>query len=82
VIDSYWIHRKIKLRGSKLGRYNGILYFVPSFIDILIRMGVHFLDPLLTILVWMLVLSTLVSMGQRLMFRNLPEHLPSRALEK
>ena len=82
VIDSYWIHRKVKLRGSKLGRYNGILYFVPSFIDILIRMGVRFLDPLLTILVWMLVLSTLVSMGQRLMFRNLPEHLPSRALEK
>jgi CDP-diacylglycerol--glycerol-3-phosphate 3-phosphatidyltransferase len=82
VIDSYWIHRHTKLRGSQLGRYNGILYFVPSFIDILIRMGVRVLDPLLTILVWMLVLSTLVSMGQRLMFRNLPEQLPSRALEE
>ena len=23
-IDSYWIHRQSKLRGSKLGRYNGI----------------------------------------------------------
>ena len=82
VIDSYWIHRQTKLRGSKLGRYNGILYFVPSFIDILIRLGVRFLDPLLTILVWMLVVSTLVSMGQRLMFRNLSEHLPRRALEE
>ncbi|HEX6896041.1 MAG TPA: CDP-alcohol phosphatidyltransferase family protein, partial [Bryobacteraceae bacterium] len=30
VIDSYWIHRHAKLRGSKLGRYNGILYFVPT----------------------------------------------------
>ena len=67
VIDSYWIHRHTKLRGSKLGRYNGILYFVPSIMDILIRMGLGFLAPLLTILVWALVLSTLVSMGQRLM---------------
>jgi CDP-diacylglycerol---glycerol-3-phosphate 3-phosphatidyltransferase len=82
VIDSYWIHRHSKLRGSKLGRYNGILYFVPSSMDILSRMGLRFLHPLLTILVWMLVLSTLVSMSQRLMFRNLPEQLPSRPAEK
>jgi len=82
VIDSYWIHRQTKLRGSKLGRYNGMLYFVPPFVDILIRLGVHFLRPLLAILVWLLVLSTLVSMGQRLMFRRLPEHLPSRSPQK
>jgi CDP-diacylglycerol---glycerol-3-phosphate 3-phosphatidyltransferase len=82
VIDSYCIHRHTKLRGSKLGRYNGILYFVPSSMDILIRLGFRFLDPLLTILVWLLVLSTLVSMGQRLAFRSLPEQLPSRPAEK
>ena len=82
VIDSYWVHRNSKLRGSKLGRYNGILYFVPPIMDILIRMGLRFLEPLLTILVWLLVLSTLVSMAQRLMFRRLPEQLPSRAPEK
>ena len=82
VIDSYWVHRHTKLRGSKLGRYNGILYFVPSIMDVLIRMGFRFLDPLLTILAWLLVLSTLVSMGQRLMFRGLPEQLPSRTPEK
>lgn len=82
VIDSYWIHRHAKLRGSKLGRYNGILYFVPSLLDILIRMGLGFLQPLLTILVWLLVLSTLVSMAERLMFRRLPEQLSSRAPEK
>ena len=82
VIDSYWIHRQTKLRGSKLGRYNGILYFVPSCMDILIRMGLRFLDPLLTILVWLLVLSTLVSMGQRLMLRRLAEQLPSGSPEK
>ena len=82
VIDSYWIHRDTKLRASKLGRYNGILYFVPSSMDILIRMGLRFLHPVLTILVWLLVLSTLASMGQRLTFRSLPEQLPSRPPEK
>jgi CDP-diacylglycerol---glycerol-3-phosphate 3-phosphatidyltransferase len=82
VIDSYWIHRQTKLRGSKLGRYNGMLYFVPTCVDIIIRLGVRWLQPLLTILVWMLVLSTLVSMGQRLMLSRLPEHLPTRTPEK
>jgi CDP-diacylglycerol--glycerol-3-phosphate 3-phosphatidyltransferase len=82
VIDSYWVHRQTKLQGSKLGRYNGILYFVPSILDILIRMGLRFLAPLLTILVWSLVLSTLVSMAQRLLSRRLPEQLPSRTPEK
>ncbi len=83
VIDSYWIHRPARLRGSKLGRYNGILYFVPTCMEIVIRLGLRFLQPLLTILVWVLVLSTLVSMGQRfLMFRRLPEQLPSRPPEK
>ena len=82
VIDSYWIHRHSKLRGSKLGRYNGILYFVPTLMDSLIRMGVVFLQPLLTILVWLLVLSTLVSMVQRMMMRRLPEQLPSGAAQE
>lgn len=82
VIDSYWFHRQIKFRGSKLGRYNGMLYFVPPCMDILVRLGVRFLQPLLTILVWVLVLSTLVSMGQRLMISRLAENLPSRSPEK
>jgi phosphatidylglycerophosphate synthase len=82
VIDSYWIHRQSKLRGSKLGRYNGMLYFVPPCMDILIRLGVHVLRPLLSILVWALVLSTLVSMGQRLMLRMPAEHLPTGSAEK
>jgi phosphatidylglycerophosphate synthase len=82
VIDSYWIHRQTRLRGSKLGRYNGMLYFVPTCLEIIIRLGAHWLQPLLTIFVWMLVLSTLVSMGQRLMLSRLPEHLPTRSPEK
>ena len=82
VIDSYWIHQRIKLRGSKLGRYNGMLYFVPPIMDILIRLGARSLQPLLTILVWALVLSTLVSMVHRLMYSRLAEHFPSRSTEK
>lgn len=82
VIDSYWIHRHTKLRPSTLGRYNGILYFVPSIMDILIRIGLSFLQPLLRVLVWLLVLTTLVSMIQRLTLRRLSEQLSSRPPEK
>ena len=81
-IDSYWIHRQARLRGSKLGRYNGMLYFVPPCMEILVRLGISWLQPLLTILVWSLVLSTLVSMGQRLRLSRLPEHLAARSPEK
>lgn len=83
-IDSYWLHRQIKFRGSKLGRYNGMLYFVPSCMDIVIRLGARFLQPLLTVLIWVLVVSTLVSMGQRLIFNRLAaaENFSSRAPEK
>ena len=83
-IDSYWLHRQIKFRGSKLGRYNGMLYFVPPCMDIVIRLGARFLQPLLTVLVWVLIVSTLVSMGQRLIFSRLAaaENLSSRAPEK
>ena len=83
VIDSYWIHRQSKLRGSKLGRYNGMLYFAPTCMNIVIRLGARFLQPVLTIFVWVLVLSTLASMGQRfMMFRRLPEHLPTGSPQK
>jgi CDP-diacylglycerol---glycerol-3-phosphate 3-phosphatidyltransferase len=82
VIDSYWTHRRAGLRGSKLGRYNGMLYFVPPVLDILVRLGAVFLEPVLRILVWLLVLSTIVSMGQRLMFKPLAENLSSSPPEK
>ena len=82
VIDSYWIHGQGSLRKSQLGRYNGILYFVPLCVDILIRTGLRFLHPWLTLIAWMLVCSTLVSMGQRLMLRRVHEELPSRPPQK
>lgn len=66
-IDSYWVYRGRALRGSRLGRYNGILYFVPLCGVILIELGLTALGPLLAVAVWALVVSTLASMGQRLM---------------
>jgi CDP-diacylglycerol---glycerol-3-phosphate 3-phosphatidyltransferase len=66
VADSYWLHRGQSLRTSRLGRWNGILYFVPLVVDILIRLGWTGLRPVLTLLVWALVVSTVVSMGERL----------------
>lgn len=82
VIDSYWIHTQAGLRASKLGRYNGMLYFAPLCIDALIRLGVGSLGPLLGVLVWVLVVSTIVSMWQRLTYRRLPEDLASRSPQK
>ncbi len=66
VMDSYWFRRQSELCMNQLGRYNGILYFVPLCGDVLIRMGWSFLQPLLAPVAWMLVVSTLLSMIQRL----------------
>ena len=81
-IDSYWIHQRGRLRKSGLGRYNGMLYFVPLCMDIAIRLGLGFLHPLLVLLVWLLVASTLVSMGQRLLFSRSLEQLPGSPPQK
>jgi phosphatidylglycerophosphate synthase len=64
-IDSRWIHRSLGLRGSRLGRYNGILYFAPLGGDILVRVGFGPLQPLVVALAWLLAASTGVSMSLR-----------------
>ena len=66
VMDSYWAHREGALRTSGLGRYNGILYFAPLGGDVLVRAGLQALQPAVTVLAWTLVVSTAVSMGERL----------------
>jgi CDP-diacylglycerol---glycerol-3-phosphate 3-phosphatidyltransferase len=66
VVDSYWIHGHRALRPSWLGRYNGILYFVPLGGDVLARVGPGGLRPLVTAIAWLLVASTALSMAQRL----------------
>ncbi len=67
VVDSYWVHRGGALRGSRLGRWNGILYFVPLGGDVLVRLGLGPLAPVVTALAWALVATTVLSMGARLL---------------
>ncbi len=70
VIDSYWLHQQRELRMSWLGRCNGMLYFTPLGGDILIRLGLSFLELLLTPVIWLLVVSTLLSIADRLVALN------------
>ncbi len=65
-IDSYWLDRAGQLRPSRLGRYNGILYFVPLGGDVLVRLGWGALRPVVTTIAWLLVASTLLSIADRL----------------
>lgn len=67
VLDSYWVHRGGALRGSRLGRWNGILYFVPLGGDVLVRAGLRPLAPPVTAIAWALVATTVLSMGARLL---------------
>ncbi|MGE0394739.1 MAG: CDP-alcohol phosphatidyltransferase family protein [Vicinamibacterales bacterium] len=66
-VDSWWFHGERRLRGSRLGRWNGILYFFPVCGVILIQLGLTFLTPVLTAVCWLLVGSTAVSMAGRVM---------------
>ncbi len=69
VIDSLWIDRRRELRMSAIGRYNGILYFVPVGVDIGVRLGLAALASSNRWLGWLLVATTLISMGDRLLAR-------------
>jgi hypothetical protein len=71
VLDSYFLHRRKALRMSRLGRRNGILYFVPLVVLALAWLprtptGVReALAGLGAVASWALVLSTLVSIADR-----------------
>lgn len=65
VIDSYWLHRSRELRMSALGRWNGILYFVPLGGAILVELGLEFLAAPTGWVAWALVASTLTSIADR-----------------
>ena len=70
VLDSYFLHRQKHLRMSTLGRWNGILYFVPLVLLASARLPLFdLLEPLLrtcvSLLAYGLIGSTLVSMADR-----------------
>ncbi len=68
VIDSYVWHRQRQLRASRLGRWNGILYFVPLVLIAASRLGLPgaaSLLPAAGVLGYVLVASTVVSVIDR-----------------
>jgi phosphatidylglycerophosphate synthase len=64
-VDSLFVHGERQLRMSRLGRSNGILYFVPLVGDVLVRLGLSFLALPLLAVAWALVATTLLSMLDR-----------------
>jgi len=65
VVDSYLLHRARELRMSALGRWNGILYFVPVGGVLLVGLGLDFLAEPTRWVAWALVASTLASIADR-----------------
>ena len=70
VVDSYLLHRQKQLRMSVIGRWNGILYFVPLVVLSVSRLGLSGgAAPLLTdtagVLCYALAVSTVVSIVDR-----------------
>lgn len=70
VFDSYWVHRQKRLRMSGIGRWNGVLYFVPLVLLAAARLEVGAdLSSLLTRTAlaasYALVVSTSVSIVDR-----------------
>ncbi len=70
VLDSRLLHRERQLRGSFIGRWNGVLYFVP--LVVLAASRLETFAPLETLLLetgrwmaWLLVASTLLSILDR-----------------
>lgn len=70
VLDSYFLHRKKRLHMSFLGRWNGMLYFVPlvlvaaSRLDLAAGVAQPF-STLIVTLSYLLVLSTIASIVDR-----------------
>lgn len=67
VADSYWLHREKQLRMSVLGRWNGMLYFVPLVVLGLLEVvpGAVGLGEAMGWISWALIGSTVVSIADR-----------------
>jgi len=72
VVDSYLLHRARELRMSALGRWNGILYFVPLGGAILVELGLDFLAEPTRWVAWALVASTVASITDRALAARRP----------
>lgn len=82
VLDSRLLYRQKRLRMSVLGYWNGILYFVPVVVLALARLDMlagvaELLEQAARILAWLLVVSSLISIVDRLL-TPLLEPVPQR----
>jgi CDP-diacylglycerol---glycerol-3-phosphate 3-phosphatidyltransferase len=76
-LDSHFVHREAGLRTSRLGRWNGILYFVPLGGVCLGLLGIAGLERAVRACAWALVASTALSIGDRLLTRRPARTAPS-----
>ncbi len=70
VLDSHWLQRRKSLRMSFLGRWNGILYFVPPLLIATARLQAEgewreLLTQAAALLCWLLIVSTVASIIDR-----------------
>ncbi len=70
LLDSYFLHREKRLRMSFLGRWNGILYFVPLVLIAVSRLdfiadAAEIFSTLIVLLSYLLLLSTIASIIDR-----------------
>lgn len=70
VLDSYLVFKQKQLRMSFLGRWNGVLYFVPIVLLAISRLTLfdgyqHYLNISITFIAYGLILSTLASIVDR-----------------
>ena len=80
VLDSYFFYHEKQLHMSKLGRWNGILYFVPIVVIACSRTApfsgvAGIIDMIVFVFGWLLVLSTVLSILDRAMA---PLHIPQQ----
>ena len=76
VVDSYWLHRAGQLRMSALGRWNGVLYFVPLGGALLVALGLDWLAAPTRWVAWALALATVVSIADRALSLRRPAAAP------
>jgi CDP-diacylglycerol--glycerol-3-phosphate 3-phosphatidyltransferase len=67
VLDSHFLHRAPGLRMSRIGRWNGVLYFVPLGGVCLSDLGVPGLEGATRASAWLLVATTALSIADRLL---------------
>lgn len=70
-LDSYWLHKRKSLRMSLLGRWNGVLYFVPVLLFAAAALDAApaglatGLSSLAVLLSWLLIVSSAASIVDR-----------------